>query len=263
MCFATYSEQLAMDSLLYLGAGADDDDDDDNDDDEEEEPQVQEETEKKKPDSLVGSGSLDFAALQRAGYSTATDLRETATYKLLGEAEEREREAMRMEAEAEAEAEAARVKVMEAAQEELLNQKKMDEKLGYKKRFDQTGENFRAKEKRKREQGQQSRCVRLSLLAMLPCAHQSLRVSLTRLVQSLLGRSQGWELCRGRKTTAAARLERELRFIILLIVDTSAPCAEGEHVACTVSGGRSGTCGLGIPIRWESHRLTVALCKRV
>ena len=212
LLFCNHNEQLAMDSLLYLGAGADDDndddDDDDDDDDKEEEPQMQEEMEKKKPDSLVGSGSLDFAALQRAGYSTATDLRETATYKLLGEAEEREREAKRMAAEAEAEAEAARVKVMEAAQEELLNQKKIDEKLGYKKRFDQTGENFRAKEKRKREQGQQSRRVRLSLLAMLPCAHESPRVSLTRLVQSLLGRSQGWELCRGRKTTAAARLER-------------------------------------------------------
>ena len=144
-----------MDSLLYLGAGADEDDEDDEDDEEEEAP-VEQDTEQKKADP-VGSGSLDFAALQRAGYSTATDLRETATYKLLGEAEERKREAKRVAAEAEAEAEAARLKAVAEAQEALLSQKKMDEKTGYKKRFDQTGENFRAKEKRKREQGQQSR----------------------------------------------------------------------------------------------------------
>ena len=63
LLFCNHNEQLAMDSLLYLGAGADDDnddDDDDDDDDKEEEPQMQEEMEKKKPDSLVGSGSLDF-----------------------------------------------------------------------------------------------------------------------------------------------------------------------------------------------------------
>ena len=144
-----------MDSLLYLGAGADDEDEDDDDDDDDEETPAELETEQKKADP-AGSGSLDFAALQRAGYSTATDLRETATYKLLGEAEEREREAKRVAAEAEAEAEAARLKAVAEAQEALLNQKKMDEKQGYKKRFEHTGENFRAKEKRKRSMGQQS-----------------------------------------------------------------------------------------------------------
>ena len=153
------SEYKHMDSLLYLGAGEEDDDDDDDEEEEEEEETPAQEPEKK--DASAGSGSLDFAALQRAGYSTATDLRETATYKLLGEAEEREREAKRLEAKAAAVVEAARLKAAEEAQEALLNQKKQDEKAGYKKRFDQTGENFRAKEKRKREQGQQSRCERM------------------------------------------------------------------------------------------------------
>jgi hypothetical protein len=153
------ASDINMDSLLYLGADEEDDDDDDDEEEEEEEETPAQEPEKK--DASAGSGSLDFAALQRAGYSTATDLRETATYKLLGEAEEREREAKRLEAEAAAVVEAARLKAAEEAQEALLNQKKQDEKAGYKKRFDQTGENFRAKEKRKREQGQQSRCERM------------------------------------------------------------------------------------------------------
>lgn len=158
-----------MDSLLYLGAGEEDDDEDE----EEEEPEQEEAPAPENKASSAGSGSLDFAALQRAGYSTATDLRETATYKLLGEAEEREREAKRLEAEAAAEAEAARIKAAEEAQEALLNQKKLDEKAGYKKRYDQTGENFRAKEKRKREQGQQNRYARraFTLRNCNPCDH--------------------------------------------------------------------------------------------
>ena len=39
----------------------------------------------------------------------------------------------------------------------LLDKKKIDEKIGYKKRFDKTGEDFRQKEKRKRQNGQQNR----------------------------------------------------------------------------------------------------------
>ena len=75
-----------------------------------------------------------------------------------------------MAAEAEAEAEAARVKVMEA--QEAPEPKKIDEKLGYKKRFDQTGEN-RAKEKQ-REQGQSPGACDFRCHPMLPCAHSLL-----------------------------------------------------------------------------------------
>ena len=42
LLFCSHNEQLAMDSLLYLGAGADDDNDDDDD---KEEPQMQEDGE--------------------------------------------------------------------------------------------------------------------------------------------------------------------------------------------------------------------------
>ena len=147
-----------MDSLLYLGAADDDDDD-------EQEEEEEEADEKKYPrsgaagSSSVSTSDIDFAALQRAGYSTSTDLRETETYRLLGEEEDRKREEKKAAAEAAAEAEISRLKAAEEEKEMLLNQKKMDEKIGYKKRFDEKGENFRTKEKRKREIGQQSRCA--------------------------------------------------------------------------------------------------------
>ena len=38
----------------------------------------------------------------------------------------------------------------------MLNRKEIDKKLGYEKRYDRTKEDFRAKEKRKREMGQQA-----------------------------------------------------------------------------------------------------------
>ena len=44
----------------------------------------------------------------------------------------------------------------EEARVALLDKKKIDERVGYKKRFDRTGEDFRTKEKRKRERGQQN-----------------------------------------------------------------------------------------------------------
>ena len=37
-----------------------------------------------------------------------------------------------------------------------LDAKKIDEKIGFKKRYAETGEDFRAKEKRKRDMGQQN-----------------------------------------------------------------------------------------------------------
>jgi len=61
-----------MDSLLYIGAG--DDDDDESDGEEEAGPAA----------SSSAAASLDYAALQRAGYDgTSADLSQTATYKRL------------------------------------------------------------------------------------------------------------------------------------------------------------------------------------
>ena len=45
----------------------------------------------------------------------------------------------------------------EEARTNLLDKRKLDERIGYKKRFDSTGEDFRSKEKRKRQLGQQNR----------------------------------------------------------------------------------------------------------
>ena len=103
-----------MDSLLYLGAANDDDDDDDDDEDEDEdehegegEGEGEEGGGEGEGDQVVkrkvtqagegGGGAsqavIDFAALERAGYRTSTDLRQTDTYKRLDEAAENEREA--------------------------------------------------------------------------------------------------------------------------------------------------------------------------
>lgn len=76
-----------MDSLLYVGAG---DEDEDNDSEDEGEGEV--EGEEEVPGGAGSSSAappkqLDFEALQRAGYASASNLKETATYKRL-EAEE-------------------------------------------------------------------------------------------------------------------------------------------------------------------------------
>ena len=136
-----------MDSLLFIGAGDDDDDDDDDDDEEEE-------VEEKVPPSFPPS--VDYEALQRAGYKTSTDLRQTETYQKLTQKEEEEREAKRVAREKADEVAAAAAAAREKAESELLNPKKIDEKLGWEKRYDRTKEDFRAKEKRKRDSGQQS-----------------------------------------------------------------------------------------------------------
>ena len=141
-----------MDSLLYVGA-ADDDDDDDDDDDGESQEEHEEEADEAKP----AAPAVDYEALQRAGLKATSDLRQTETYQKLTAAEEEEREAKKLAREREAEAKAEAVAAQEAAKSELLNRKKMDEKLGWEKRYDRTKEDFRAKEKRKRDAGQQSR----------------------------------------------------------------------------------------------------------
>jgi len=86
-----------------------------------------------------------------------SNLTETQTYKRL-EAEEDQARADATAAKAAAEEEEKqRDAAAEKAQSELLNTKAIDEKIGYTKRFDKTGEGFRAKEKRKRDMGQQNR----------------------------------------------------------------------------------------------------------
>ena len=137
-----------MDSLLYVGAGDDDSDDDDDDDEDEDE------VEQKKPKTEVAS--FDYTALERAGYKTTGDLRQTETYQKLTAAEETEREEKQAAKEREAAAAAAAKAAKEEKEAELLNQKKLDEKMGWEKRYDRTKEDFRNKEKRKRSQGQQS-----------------------------------------------------------------------------------------------------------
>ena len=79
-----------MDSLLYLGAGNNDDDDDDDDEDEEEEDEEAEAA--SGGSSSAGASKLDFQALQRAGYNSATSLTQTATYKRLEIEEDEVRE---------------------------------------------------------------------------------------------------------------------------------------------------------------------------
>ena len=136
--------------MLYVGAGDEDDDDDDDDDDDEEEEVVVAQASSVAP-------SVDYEALQRAGLKATTDLRHTETYQKLTAKEEEAREANTVAAEKAAEAAAAAQAAAEAAKSELLDRKKLDEKLGWEKRYDRTKEDFRAKEKRKRDLGQQSR----------------------------------------------------------------------------------------------------------
>lgn len=165
-----------MDSLLYVGA-ADDESDEEQEIEEQEEESEEGATGPSHPASVQ---QIDFAALQRAGYESASSLTQTATYKRL---EEEEKEAFAAAAAAKAtaaeealrhEAAAEKLRVnhyspvlahvslhlkdrLQMPQSEMLNRKAIDERIGYKKRFDQTGEGFRQKEKRKRELGQQNR----------------------------------------------------------------------------------------------------------
>jgi len=100
---------------------------------------------------------IDFAALERAGYRTSTDLRQTDTYKRLDEAAENEREADAARHAADQARRDEEKAAIERAKSELLDPQKIDERIGYKKRYAETGEDFRAKEKRKRLMGQQNR----------------------------------------------------------------------------------------------------------
>merc|ERR1719469_1466480 len=132
-----------MDSLLYVG-GADDDDDDDEDDDDEGVDAGEGEEAKAAAAAASAPKPVDFAALQRPGYATSS-LTSTDTYARLTKEEEETREREREEREKFD----ARV-AEEEARSNLLDKKKIDAKIGYKKRFDETHEDFRSKEKRKR-----------------------------------------------------------------------------------------------------------------
>lgn len=62
-------------------------------------------------------------------------------------------------------------------QSELLDPKKIDERIGYKKRYAETGEDFRAKEKRKRLMGQQNRDGNYGAPPMLSLMQHALRAA--------------------------------------------------------------------------------------
>ena len=133
-----------MDSLLYIEGGCDEGESEDDDSDEvngDHPPSA----------STAGPSQIDFASLSRAGYKSATNLTDTETYKRL------DKEAKETNEAAEAEAERTRKEALELAQRELLDVKKIDERVGHKKRYAETKEDFRDREKRKRAAGQQSR----------------------------------------------------------------------------------------------------------
>jgi hypothetical protein len=145
-----------MDSLLYVG-GADDTDEDDEDD---EGADVADAEEAEAAAAAAAAKSapkpVDFEALQRAGYASSS-LTSTDTYARLTKEEEEAREEEKKERERK-EREAFDAKVAEEeARINLLDKKKIDARVGYKKRFDETHEDFRSKEKRKRQLGQQNR----------------------------------------------------------------------------------------------------------
>lgn len=148
--------QIGMDSLLYVG-GADDTDEEDEDD---EGADVAEAEEAEAAAAAAAAKSapkpVDFEALQRAGYASSS-LTSTDTYARLTKEEEEAREEEKKERERK-EREAFDAKVAEEeARINLLDKKKIDARVGYKKRFDETHEDFRSKEKRKRQLGQQNR----------------------------------------------------------------------------------------------------------
>ena len=71
-------ETVSMDSLLYIGAGNTEEDDS------EDEEEHQRACESAVTAASSSTSALDFAALQRAGYSSASaDLSQTATFKRL------------------------------------------------------------------------------------------------------------------------------------------------------------------------------------
>lgn len=145
-----------MDSLCYIGAADDDDDEEESESEEEVEPEP-------KAQRTAGAGSsssaaIDYDALRRAGFSdTASDLTQTATFQRLEAESAAKLEAEETRRKEEERERAEYAAAQEKASAELLNRKKIDESLGYEKRYDRTREDFRTKEKRKRAMGQQNR----------------------------------------------------------------------------------------------------------
>lgn len=140
-----------MDSLVYLGAIEDESEE------EGEEDSIEEQHQQEPKRSASKQPTLDYEALQRAGYKSAGNLKESDTYKKLEEQDARTREGEELAREAAEAAAAERAAALEAEKSRLLNPKKLDESLGYEKRYAKTQESFRNKEKRKRDIGQQSR----------------------------------------------------------------------------------------------------------
>ena len=132
-----------MDSLLYVG-GADDDDTDDEEEEDEGVDGVEAEEAKAAAAAAAAPKAVDFAALQRAGYATSS-LTSTDTYARLTKEEEESREEEKREREREEREKFDTMVADEEARSNLLDKKKIDAKIGYKKRFDETHEDFRSK----------------------------------------------------------------------------------------------------------------------
>ena len=156
-CSSTPRRLLSlMDSLAYLGA-LDDDDDDDDDAEAEAEGEAGASTTAASATAAAAPPRVDFAALERAGYTGRSDLTETAEFKQKEAEHARAREEKAAAAAAEERERAAAAETEERARTAAMDQKAIDERVGYEKRYDRTKEDFRKKEERKRKNGQQNR----------------------------------------------------------------------------------------------------------
>ena len=107
---------------------------------------------------LLGAQS-DACARIGTGYAGSSSLTSTETYERLTKEEESAKAAKAAQQEREDRERFDEWAAEQDAKSTLLDRKKLDENLGYTKRYDETREDFRSKEKRKRQNGQQNRDV--------------------------------------------------------------------------------------------------------
>ena len=105
---------------------------------------------------LLGAQS-DACVRIGTGYVGSSSLTPTETYERLTKEEESVKAAKAAQQEREDRGRFDEWAAEQDAKSTLLDRKKLDEKLGYTKRYDETSEDFRSKEKRKRQNGQQNR----------------------------------------------------------------------------------------------------------
>mmetsp|Transcript_13448 Transcript_13448/g.30901 ORF Transcript_13448/g.30901 Transcript_13448/m.30901 type:complete len:149 (-) Transcript_13448:279-725(-) len=137
-----------MDSLLYLGAGDADEGEEEADEGEEDEQGEEDEESATRPctSADAASSSLSFESLVRAGYSgQSADLSQTDTFKRLTEEAAAKLADRQQRLRAEEDAEAAREKARQGEKQRIFSREEIDKRLGYEKRFDRTGEDFRSK----------------------------------------------------------------------------------------------------------------------